>query len=43
MLDAGFVAVLHVPFYEFGNLSKLKKQLLHIKQQDVGLLIGKKC
>ncbi|GMM90911.1 class I SAM-dependent methyltransferase [Vibrio fortis] len=42
MLDAGFVAVLHVPFYEFGNLSTLKKQLLHIKQQNVGLLIGKK-
>lgn len=42
ILDAGFVSVLHVPFYEFGNLSKLKKQLLHIKQQNVGLLIGKK-
>lgn len=42
ILEAGFVAVLHVPFYAFGNLSKLKRQLLHIKQQNVGLLIGKK-
>ncbi|WED29576.1 class I SAM-dependent methyltransferase [Vibrio sp. DW001] len=41
MLDAGFVAVLHVPFYEFGNLGLLKTRLLHLKKQNVGLLIGK--
>lgn len=43
LIAAGFSAVLHVPFYVFGNLGYLKSQLLHIKQQNVGLLIAKKA
>ncbi|WP_394242156.1 class I SAM-dependent methyltransferase [Vibrio astriarenae] len=43
ILDAGFASVLHAPFYPFGNLGSLKSNLLHIKQQNVGLLIGRKA
>ncbi|WP_295895593.1 trans-aconitate 2-methyltransferase [uncultured Vibrio sp.] len=42
LIEAGFKVILHVPFYTFGNLSTLKTKLLHLKQQNVGLLIGKK-
>lgn len=40
LINAGFHSVIHVPFYQFGNLGKLKSKLLHIEQQNVGLLIG---
>lgn len=42
LLEAGFNTVLHVPFYAFGTLGVFKSRLLHLKQQNVGLLIGKK-
>ncbi|WP_447469148.1 hypothetical protein [Vibrio harveyi] len=42
IIEAGFKTVLHVPFYAFGNLSSLKTKALHLRKQNVGLLIGKK-
>ncbi|HDM8169040.1 TPA: class I SAM-dependent methyltransferase [Vibrio harveyi] len=42
IIEAGFKTVLHVPFYAFGNLSSLKTKTLHLRKQNVGLLIGKK-
>ncbi|WP_047042204.1 class I SAM-dependent methyltransferase [Vibrio mexicanus] len=42
LIEAGFKTILHVPFYAFGNLSVFKSRLLHLKQQNVGLLIGRK-
>ena len=42
LLEAGFKVIVHIPFYSFGNLSQVKTRLLHLKDQNVGLLIAKK-
>jgi phospholipid N-methyltransferase len=42
LLETGFKEIFHVPFYEFGNLGLLKTKLLHLKSQQVGLIIARK-
>lgn len=42
LLETGFKEILHVPFYEFGNLGLVKTKLLHLKSQQVGLIIARK-